>query len=330
MDPRYSNYPRMNPGSFGVRPPGAHFDFVGEAFNIVRSDFATWGVVSLLCLVATYAVSIPLSLLSNVVTYGSIIGGGSGFNPLGLLLTLVSSAVSYSVTYFLSVGIGMMGLRASRGETVTIGDLFRPFSRFVPVFAVSLVASFAVYLGLVLLIVPGIVATGLLALSGFAAYDQNLSAGDAIRWSVERSKPHLWAIFGLVFVASLVSGLGVILCCVGLLFTFPILGIVMGLTYGTFVPAPMAAGFSGGVDPNSNYPRGPVPAYPPAPSYPPVTSYPPAPASPPAEPLAPPDALDETPDETSGEALSPPPEGGFSAEPPRSSDHGENQPPQTG
>lgn len=302
MNPGYSNYPRMNPGVYGARPPGAHFDFIGEAFNIVRADFATWGVVSLLSIVISYAISFSLGMVSNLLAFGSVIGTGrnSGFGALlvSLPFTIFFGAISYSVSYLLYIGLGMMGLRASRGETVQVGDLFRPFSRIVPVFVVSLIVSFAIYLGILLLIIPGMIATGLLGLAGFAAYDQGLSPGEAIKWSVERSKPHLWALFGLFFVAGLVSGLGVFLCCVGLLFTFPILGIVMGLTYGTFVPAPAMAdgmGYPGGVDPNSNYPRG---------------AYPPAPQAPPAP----------------GEAPSPPQSGGMTDAPPRSTPYGEVHP----
>lgn len=266
MDPRYSNYPRANVQSFGSRPPGAYFESISEAFNIIRADFGTWIVVSLLTIIVSYAVSLPLAFLGAAVLggqRGAFGAGSAGFTVLGLGYQIFTNALTYAVTMLFLVGQGMMGLRASRGERPEIGDLFAPFRMFVPVFLTGLVVSFAVMVGLVFLIIPGIILAGLLVLAPFAAFDQNLQPGDALRWSVEKSKPYLWNIAWIGFCASFVSGLGVIACCVGYLVTAPIFGIFLGLTYGTFQnPAAAPAPFmpyppSGPVVPSSESPAPP-------------------------------------------------------------------------
>lgn len=264
MDPRYSNYPRagVGPGgsAVGQRPPGAHFDFISESFNIIRNDLGTWIAVSLLTILVTYAISLPLALGGSFLAYGSPLGAGAtsppSLNVLGIVTQIITNALTYALTLLFLVGQGMMGLQAARGQRPQIGEIFAPFRLFLPVFLTCVAVAVLVFLGFVLCIVPGILAMGLLILAPFAAYEQRLAPGDAIRWSLENSHPHMWGIFGLAFVASLVSGLGICLCGVGYLVTAPVFGIVLGLTYGTF-RAPVSAPFV------AYPPSGPIP--PPAP-----------------------------------------------------------------
>lgn len=318
MNPGYSNYPRAGAAQIGQRPPGAHFDFISESFTIIRSDLGTWVAVSLLTLLVTYAVSIPLSFVGNLLTYGSFLGGAAPGastvpNLLGVGFSIVTTALTYALSFLLLVGQGMMGLAAARGARPQVMDLFAPFRLFVPVFVTSLAVSILIFLGLVLLILPGIIAVGLLVMAPFAAYDQRLSPGDAIRWSVEQSKPHMWGIFGLGFVASIVSGLGVLLCCVGYLFTAPVFGIVLGLTYGTFA-APSLAPFM------PYPPTGPVsaPAYPPTET--PRSPYPPTSAP------TPPSASNPAPSSGTDSGWTQPP----SSQPPSSEDPPSSPPPASG
>ncbi len=263
MDPRYSNYPRANIGpsgsSVGQRPPGAHFDFISESFTIIRNDLGTWVATSLVMLLIGCAVGLPLGLLQNVALYGSPLGSPNAswsqmFAPAAIGLGLLVNSFVYALSFMLTIGIGLMGLKASRGERPQVPELFAPFRLFVPVFLTCLVVTVMIYLGVILLIIPGIIVVGLFSLAPFAAYDQRLSTGDALRWSLENCRPHLWGIFGLFFVAAVISGLGICACYVGYLFTAPILGIVMGLTYGTFV-APAPASFM------PYPPAGPIPPY---------------------------------------------------------------------
>ena len=102
-------------------------------------------------------------------------------------------------------------------------------------------------LGYILLIVPGIIVTGLFALAPIACVDQRLGFADSFKWCLDRVKPHLWGMFGLVFLAGIVSGLGFIACCVGILFTAPVYPIVLGLTYDTFQPLAPATAVADGL-----------------------------------------------------------------------------------
>ena len=241
MDPRFSNYPRAGVAAHGPgqRPPGAHFDFIAEGFNIIRADLGTWVAAVLLQTLAITAVLIPL----YAVLIGATIAGGS--NP-GAALQIVSTGgviVLYAVTLTISLmtylGMGLMAMQAGRGERPQVGEMFAPFRRFIPVFLTCLVVSFIVLLGAAFFLLPGIIAFGLFALAPFAAYEQDLGPGDALRWSLENSRPHMWSIFGLAFVAYVIAQIGVYLCCVGYLFTGALPGIVLGLTYMTFRnPAP--------------------------------------------------------------------------------------------
>ena len=271
MDPRYSNYPRANMSgptaagyAPGQRPPGAHFEFISDAFNIIRADVGTWILATIISLVVTIVAALPIYGLSFGVLFVGGSGGPTGpaqmaaFLAGGILLYVVLLTVS-GMTY---VGMGAMAMQASRGERPQIGELFAPLRRFFPVAITTLIVSLLIILGLSLFVLPGLIAIGLFAMAPFAACEQELSPGDALRWSLSVSREHVWSIMGLLVVAFIIAQIGGCACYVGYLFTGPVPGIVLGLTYMTFrAPAPA---------PFMPYPpSGPVP--PPTEMPPPVT-----------------------------------------------------------
>ena len=54
------------------------------------------------------------------------------------------------------------------------------------------------------------------------AVDKRLGYWEALKLSKRKVSQHWWQVFGLTFVAGLVGSLGILLCCVGVIFTMPI------------------------------------------------------------------------------------------------------------
>lgn len=251
-----NNYPPTNPqsnyqrgGGGWVRPAGVYFELIGESFNLIKAQLGVWLGASFITGIIYYGLVLVASFGTNFLIYGSILGDPSP-NPdipkliQSSVLSLLTGSVTTSLLMCFFCGFGRMAILQSQGKQLTLSELFVPFKNFGGVFVASLVYSLASTLGFFLCIIPSFYITGRLCLAPYYAGIRGDSAGSALTEAWNVSKPHAWGLFGLFLVAGIVSGLGSILCGVGLLFTFPILGMVMGLTYATFAqqqnPVPQA------------------------------------------------------------------------------------------
>ncbi len=170
------------------------------------------------------------------------------FFALGLLIAeCVGSFTGGILTPALMVGYIMAIMKKMNGEKVALGDIFNMgFSKFVPAFVAAIIIGFAVSIGSVLLIVPGIIAayTGMLAMFIIADED-NIPFMDAIKKGFELFKAN-WKV---IVIASIVAGffgsLGAIACGVGAFVTMPITFVAMLKVYqmikGDAAPAAAAA-----------------------------------------------------------------------------------------
>lgn len=178
----------------------------------------------------------PLGATTDTVEPGKLV--------LSSIVSILFGTITSAIMMCFFCGFGRMAILQSQGHKLSIGEVFVPFRNFGGVFIASLVYSIATTFGTLLCIIPGLYLTGRLCLASYYAGIRGDSAGSALTEAWNVSKPHAWGLFGLFLVAGLVSGVGVLLCGVGFLFTFPIAGMVMGLTYATFAqqqnPAPQA------------------------------------------------------------------------------------------
>ncbi|HLO98398.1 MAG TPA: hypothetical protein VK171_07380, partial [Fimbriimonas sp.] len=94
-----------------------------------------------------------------------------------------------------------------------------------------LLMSLAIYVGTLLCIVPGLFVAGALWMAPSFCIHENLGPVDALKRSWEVSKPRAFPLFGVMFLTGLVSGLGVLACGIGLLWTLPIMYIVQAMHY---------------------------------------------------------------------------------------------------
>ena len=155
------------------------------------------------------------------------------FAVAALLVGLIGSLKLGICLPALSVGLFMMVFKKMRGETIAIGDVFQGFSKFGPAFVAVIVLAVAVGLiGVVLNFIPilGQIAASLLGVvvGGAMFYllpliaTTDISGIDAIKASLEKTKPQIVMYSVTAFVYSLVSGLGAIACFVGQFVTWPL------------------------------------------------------------------------------------------------------------
>jgi uncharacterized membrane protein len=109
-------------------------------------------------------------------------------------------------------------LRAARGETPDVGDLFAAFrGDYWQAVLASILLHAIVAIGTMLLVVPGIIALVRLSWAPYLVLDEKMDAVSAIRESWERTRGHGWTIFGIWLLAIPIVIVGAILLVVGVI-----------------------------------------------------------------------------------------------------------------
>jgi uncharacterized membrane protein len=143
-----------------------------------------------------------------------------------IILTNVPEIILYTV---LSAGLYWILLKLIRGEEAQMGDLFAGFSRaFVPLALAGLATQILAMLGVLACILPGIYLSVAWILTVPLVIDKGYGFWEAMELSRKVVTHNWWMMFVLVVAVGLVSLLGLLACCLGLLFTFPLgLGALM-------------------------------------------------------------------------------------------------------
>lgn len=273
-------YGSGSPGPQGYTPkPTIRFEIIGEAWKLVQEQMGTWVGAVLITFIVGFIVRTAVNMIiapllgmsaaATAPTPGSPPDPNVFLNMLpGLIgVGLISTAVSFVVNYFFMGGMFRMAIKQMRGEPIAIGDLFSATDVLPSLLVLGILSSIAYMAGFVCFILPGFVVVGLLSLGVPLVVDQQMKPVEAMSRSWNTLKGDWLMATLLVVCLGIVSGLGMLLCGVGYLFTAPILTIGIALIYRDYVLSTSAGGL-GYVTAGAGYP-GNAP-YSPAPSvYPP-------------------------------------------------------------
>ncbi len=173
---------------------------------------------------------------------GFVIGMiGKEGNMIGGLLNL-------AITTLVDLGVVATMLKIfDNPESATLSDLWHP-QQYLPYLAATLLTAAIVVVGLVLLIVPGIIAAVALLFVKFIIVDRKLSPIEALKESVRITKGNRMTLFLFVLAIAVINIVGAILLLVPLLVTIPVSSLAMVYAYRTLghkasevVPAESAA-----------------------------------------------------------------------------------------
>jgi len=139
-------------------------------------------------------------------------GAASGF--LSFLGTVYTILIVWPVDY----GVSFSYLKASRGDTLEIKNMFEAFQNYWNAVLASLLVTVIVGIGLIVLIVPGIIFACKLAFTPYLVVDRKMAVIDAVKGSWRMTNGYAWRVFliGLlaipIFIAGLICfGVGVII-----------------------------------------------------------------------------------------------------------------------
>lgn len=175
------------------------------------------------------------------------------------LLNLLLGGLLFAVLSIFSLGILLgpmwagyvlltLNLVDRRPTDNDVSTIFKGFSYFLHSLVLVIVLGVALLFGqLVLALIPiiGVFLSlfygyALATLTLFAIYlmvDRRMEVVASIQQSFELVKQNFWVFLGLNLVVSMVSGIGVILCGLGIFVTLPIYFATMAVVYRDFFPA---------------------------------------------------------------------------------------------
>ena len=153
----------------------------------------------------------------------------------------VLSLISFVLSQLIAIGWIKIALDITDGRPISAQAVIDKFRLVVPYLIAALLYALMVGVGLVLLIVPGVIAAIVFAFYGFHIVDTGSTDPiGALRRSAEITRGHRWQLFlfGLLLIG--LNLLGLLLLIVGVLFTSGISLLAVAYVYRRLSPAPAA------------------------------------------------------------------------------------------
>jgi len=137
------------------------------------------------------------------------------------------------VQIIMSMGILAFFIKASDNiESAHLSQLWspRPYWKFL---GTSILITIIEFVGLILLVIPGIIAAVLLIFAPYFVMDRQMGPVEAMKMSFHVVKEHFWGIFLLLLVAIVINIVGTLLFGVGLLISVPVTLLAIAHAYRT-------------------------------------------------------------------------------------------------
>jgi hypothetical protein len=205
-------------------------DRITRSWELVRANF--WPVVGI-----TFLNSLCVSGISQIFGIFSRPAMDAMIrthevSASGLALMFLTSLVSMPFTMALMGGLFRYYLKLIRGQNPTIGDAFSGFSNgFGKLALLGLVQGSLVWIAFLFCLVPGIYLSVAWYFSMLLVADRDMDFWPAMELSRKMVSKHWFAVFGLLLVAGLVAFSGIVLCCIGVFATMPIMLAAVAYTY---------------------------------------------------------------------------------------------------
>ncbi|MBB4865900.1 putative membrane protein [Pseudomonas nitritireducens] len=204
-------------------------DLISEAWQRVSGIKGLVIAGFIVYVVIVQAISFALGLVIGLGALASGSEGGVGMAVLQMLVGVFAAAIGYP---FLA-GINMLGIRRAADQPVSFNEMFSHFGLFVPLVITGLVMTLLVYLGLLLLVLPGIYLSVAYLLAIPLVVERKLSPWQALEASRKAISQHWFKVFGLFLVLGIILIVSAIPLGIGLVWTLPLSIVAIGVLYRT-------------------------------------------------------------------------------------------------
>ncbi len=184
---------------------GDFFEVVGEVFKMITPSWEAfklnvWTFVFLLFVPAIlFAIAIPFIVLPFVT-------GSDAGTALAAILAVVVILVLFVIAVMIIPAFTITQLASVRGQKVSISEAFNKSKPYVlRAVGLLLLSALIIMAGLILLIIPGLLAMFFLSMAFYVLIDKNTGVTDAIKGSYELVKEYWKPVVGLIIVNVAIS-----------------------------------------------------------------------------------------------------------------------------
>ena len=264
VPPNYAAYPRQTDPRQYFGPPCFRIDAIGEAWQILKSDMATWVVAVFLTMIIAVAVHLPATIVTTMETMQNAANPRSP-SAFAQLMNFAFGMLGAGVTTILYGGLFRVAFQRMRLQYEGVAGLFNAAGQGWNLFAwgaltsipslilaaiMSAVSSpssvrsganpFA-SLGIMGIVILGMILIGLLLFPFFLVpaivVDQKMPLMEAANLSWKTVMSQYFVALGVYIVAMLAAMLGVFACFFGVFFTAPIIYLTIAIMYRDhFIP----------------------------------------------------------------------------------------------
>lgn len=206
---------------------------VGAAVSYGWEKFKQYPLQFILLVIGVFAVQFIWNMISGVITPTI-----DGF--LGLLVAIAIFGIGLAIAFVVEAGVWRAALGVTQGREPSFAQ-FTQSENFAPFALTAIVVGLGTAVGLFLCVIPGIAWLIFTAYAPILAIDKGMGPGEAISTSINWVKSQFGTIFLLLLVVWLLGIAGVILCCVGVLVTYPISRIAIVYSYRALNQEPVVA-----------------------------------------------------------------------------------------
>ena len=204
-------------------------EVMSKAWALTRGSKGTLVLAMILFAAASLAASKFLALLGLSGEAAML----RGEYARGLGLALLGGIVAAPITAPLYAGIMIIGIKRAAGVDTGVRDLFGCFDRLVPLTITSLLMTLFVYVGLVMLVLPGLYLGMAFMAAPALVVDKGLGPWQALEAS-RKALTHSWfTVFAVVMVGAIVAALSALALGIGLIWTLPWFILMLGVVYHT-------------------------------------------------------------------------------------------------
>ena len=211
-------------GSSEIRPTKVTVsDIFNYSFEVWKSNLGILIGAALIIMFAT--------MLINVISTGVAAVVAQGDDGVAALVGGMFGLVDSGVSMFLYIGMSRICLSLCRGRPTGIDLMFSGADRFLPVLGTHILAGFALGIGFLLLIIPGI----LLVLFFWPYYllivDKQSRALDSFSLAYTFAKPNAITSLLLGLLSFAIMIIGVLAFCIGIIAATPLVGVLAATAY---------------------------------------------------------------------------------------------------
>lgn len=136
---------------------------------------------------------------------------------IGIVMATAGNAMYTALSMIAYAGYLVLFLRHYDGTPVVFDDMFSIDSRWISFAFLMIIKGFFIFLGILLLIVPGVYLALRWMYAELLVIDKGLRPMEALRESARLTKGNMWGLFRFSLLGSLVLILGLLLLIVGVI-----------------------------------------------------------------------------------------------------------------